>query len=81
MIPNELNITTLDNPNALDSIADDVDKDIYKEDIKAYTKENHALTRSVKIFYSLVLDQFTKIMRTKMNPNPNPNPNDKSNSV
>ena len=48
MILNELNMPTYENPEALDSMADGVDKDIYIEDVKAYAKDNHALTMSAK---------------------------------
>ena len=40
-------------------MTDDVDKYIYKEDVKAYAKDNRALTRNVKKLYSLALGQFT----------------------
>ena len=39
---------TLENLKALDSMADNVDKKIYREDVKSYTKDSHALTRSSK---------------------------------
>ena len=38
MILNELNMPTLDKPEYLDSMADDVDKYVYKEDVKSYAK-------------------------------------------
>ena len=47
-------------------MADGVDKDIYREDVKAYTKYNRALTRSAKKLYSLVLGQCTESLRAKM---------------
>ena len=47
-------------------MADGVDKDIYRENIKAYTKYNRALTRSAKKLYSLVLGQCTESLRAKM---------------
>ena len=50
----------------MDSMADVVDKDIYREDVKAYAKDNRALTRSAKKLYSLVLGQCTKSLRTEM---------------
>ena len=50
----------------MDSISDGVDKDIYKEDIKAYNKENCALTRSAKKLYSLVLGKCIESLRAKM---------------
>ena len=66
MILNELKMPTLEKPEAFESMGDDVDKDICKEDVKAYAKYNHALTRSAKNVYSLVLGQCTKSLRTKM---------------
>ena len=62
---NELKMPTLEKPKALDSMEDDVDKYVYKEDVKAYTNENRALTRSAKKLYSLVLGQCTESMRAK----------------
>ena len=38
MILNELKIPTLEKLEALDSMADDVDKDIYREDVKSQAK-------------------------------------------
>ena len=55
MMLNELKMTTLENPEALDSMLDGVEKDIYIEDFKAYSKYKRALTRSAKKLYSLVL--------------------------
>ena len=66
MILNELKIPTLENPDALDSMADELDKDIYKEYIKAYTKYIRALTRSAKKLNSLVLGQCTESLCTKI---------------
>ena len=66
MILNELKMHTLENPEALDSIVDDIDKDIYKEDVKSYANDNRALTRSAKKLYSRVLGQCTESLRTKM---------------
>ena len=66
MIFNELKMPTLDKPEALDSMTDNVDKDIYKEDVKAYTKDNRVLTRSAKKLYSLVLGKCTESLRAKM---------------
>ena len=40
MILNELKMPTLVNPEALDSMEDDVEKYIYREDVKAYAKDN-----------------------------------------
>ena len=51
MILNELKMPTLEKPEALDSMADGVDKEIYREDVKAYEKKNRALTRSAKKVY------------------------------
>ena len=55
MILSDLQMPTLEKPEALDSTADDVDKDIYRKYIKAYTKDKRALTKSAKNLYSLVL--------------------------
>ena len=52
--------------DALDSMSDDADKDIYKEDIKEYSKDNCELTRSANKLYSLVLGQCTKSLHAKM---------------
>ena len=46
MILNKFKMPTLENPKALDSMADGVEKDIYREDVKAYAKDNCVLTRS-----------------------------------
>ena len=43
-----------------------VDKDIYREDIKAYSKDNRALSRSAKKLYSLVLGKCTESPRAKI---------------
>ena len=51
MILNKLKIPTLENPEALDSMADGVDKEIYIEDVNVYAKDNRALTRSTKKLY------------------------------
>ena len=48
MIIKNLKMPTLENLKALDSMADNVDKKIYREDVKSYTKDSHALTRSAK---------------------------------
>ena len=47
-------------------MADNVDKDIYREYVKAYEKDNRELTMSAKELYSLVLSQRTDILRAKM---------------
>ena len=47
-------------------MTDNVDKDIYREDFKAYEKDNRALTRSTKKLYSLVLGQCTESLRAKI---------------
>ena len=65
MILNELKMPKLENPEALDSMADSFDKYIYKEDVKAYAKDNCALTSSAKKLYSLVLGQCTESLRAK----------------
>ena len=57
---------TLEKPEVLDSMADDVEKDIYREDVEAYTKVKHVLTKSSKKLYSLVLGQCTESLRAKM---------------
>ena len=51
MILSDLQMPTLEKPEALDSTADDVDKDIYRKYIKAYTKDKRALTKSAKKLY------------------------------
>ena len=66
MILKELKIPTLEKPVDLNSMADDVDKDIYIEDVKEYARDNCALTRSYKNLYSLVLGQCNEILRAKM---------------
>ena len=47
-------------------MTDNVDKDIYREDFKAYKKDNRALARSTKKLYSLVLGQCTESLRAKI---------------
>ena len=59
MILNELKKSTLEKLEALDSMTDDMDKDIYIEDVKSYAKDNRALIMSAKNVYSLVLVQCT----------------------
>ena len=66
MIPNNFKIPKLEKPEALDSMEDDVDEDIYREDVKSYAKDNRALIMSAKNVYSLVLGQCTEILRTKI---------------
>ena len=66
MILNKLKMPTLENPKALNSMADGVDKDIYREDIKEYAKENCALIKSAKMLYSLVLGQCTESLHAKI---------------
>ena len=66
MILNDLKMPTLEEPEALDSIADGVDKDIYRKEVKSYARENYLLTRIAKTLYSLVLGQCTDSMRAKM---------------
>ena len=51
MILGDLKMPTLVKTEALDSTADDVDKDIYRKYIKAYTKDKRALTKSAKKLY------------------------------
>ena len=63
MILSDFKMPTLENPKALDSMADKVDKDIYREDVKAYVKYKRALTKSAKKLYLLVLGQYTEILR------------------
>ena len=48
MILNKLKTTTLENPEVLDSMADGVDRDIHREYVNAYAKENRYLTRGAK---------------------------------
>ena len=57
---------TLEKPKALDSMADGIDKYIYREYVKEYEKDNCALTRSAKKLYPLILGQCTEGPRTKM---------------
>ena len=66
MILSYLKMPTFVKPEALGSMEDDVDKDVYREDVKAYVKENCALAKSAKKLYSLVLGHFTEILREKM---------------
>ena len=66
MILSDLQMPTLEKPEFLDSTVDDVEKYIYREDIKAYVKDKHALTKSAKQLYSLVLGQWIEILRAKM---------------
>ena len=61
-----MKIPTLEKPKAFDSMAGDVGKHIYKEDLKAYAKDNRVLTSSVKQLYSLVLGQCTESLRAKI---------------
>ena len=63
---NELKMPTLEKPDTLDSTADGVDKEIYKEDINPYAKDKRALTRNAKKLYSLDLGQCTESLRAKM---------------
>ena len=69
MILNELKMLTLEKPKDLDSMPDDVDKYIYKEDAKAYAKDNRELTRSSKKLYSLVLGQCIESLRANIKGN------------
>ena len=66
IIRKKLKMPTLEKPEALDSMADGMYKDIYREDIKAYAKYNCVLARSSKKLYSLALGQCTESMRAKM---------------
>ena len=66
MILNQLKIPTLDKPEAFDSMAEDTEKDIYREKIKSYAKDNHVLARTAKKVYSLVLRQCPKSLQAKM---------------
>ena len=66
MILSDLNIPILGKPKALDSMADDVDKDIYREDVKEYAKDKRAVTNSDKKIYSLILGQCTESLRVKI---------------
>ena len=59
----------MEKPDGLGRMAYDMDKDIYKEDIKSFAKDNRALTRSAKKLYTLVLGQFTESLRAKMKGN------------
>ena len=53
MILNKLKMPTLEKPEALDSIADNMDKDLYIEDVNTYVKYNLAITRSAKSYNHL----------------------------
>ena len=66
-ILSDLQMPMLEKPEALDSMAEDVGTDIYREDIKAYVKDKCALTKSAKKLYSLVLGQCTESLCVKMN--------------
>ena len=66
MILSNLKMLTLENPEALDSMIDDVEKDIYREDVKEYVKYKCALSKSSKRIYSLVLGQCTESLQAKM---------------
>ena len=66
IILSDSQMPTLEKPETLGSMTDDVDKDIYREDIKAYAKDKRALTNSAKNICSLVLGQCTEIMCAKM---------------
>ena len=57
---------TLENPKSLDSMANSVDKDIYREDVNSYAKDNCELVRSAKNLFSLVLGQCTESLYAKM---------------
>ena len=57
---------TLEKTEDLYSMAGDVNKDVYIEDVKEYARDNCALTRSYKNLYSLVLGQCNEILRAKM---------------
>ena len=67
MILNELKMSTLENPDTLDSAADDLDKDIYKGYPKEYIKDNNPLTRSAKTLYLLVLVQHINMEKKEEN--------------
>ena len=56
----------LEKPGDLDSMADGVDQEIYREDVKEYAKDNRATTRSTRKLYSIVLGQCTESLRAKM---------------
>ena len=57
---------TLEKTEDLYSMAGDVNKDVYIEDVKEYAKDKCALTKSAKNIYSLVLGQCTESLRAKM---------------
>ena len=46
-----LKILTLEKPKALDSMADDAKKDIFREDVYAYAKDKILLTKSAIKLY------------------------------
>ena len=66
MILNKFKMPILEKPEALDSMEDGVDKDIYIGDINSYENDNRALTTSVKNVYSLFLGQCTESLCAKM---------------
>ena len=66
MILSDLQLPTLEKPKALDSTAENLDKDIYREDIKAYARDKCVITNSAKNLYSLVLGQCTESLCAKM---------------
>ena len=66
IILSDSQMPTLEKPETLGSMKDDVDKDIYREDIKAYAKDKRALTNSAQNLCSLVLGQCAEILCVKM---------------
>ena len=67
MILSNLQMPTSEKPKALDSMEDDMDKYIYREDIKTFAKDKRALTKSDKNLYSLVLGHCTGSQRSQIN--------------
>ena len=57
---------TLENPKAFDSMIDNLDKEICKEEINTYTKDNHVIIISAKKLYSIGLGYCTEILWEKM---------------
>ena len=66
IILSDLQMPSFEKPEALDSTANDVDKYIYREDIKAHVKDKFDLTKSAKKIYPLVLGQCTESLRAKI---------------
>mmetsp|Transcript_20898 Transcript_20898/g.30720 ORF Transcript_20898/g.30720 Transcript_20898/m.30720 type:complete len:218 (-) Transcript_20898:420-1073(-) len=62
----KLEAITINKPTAVDSKAEHIEKDIYKEEIREYVKAKKALERATKQAYSLVWGQCSRPMREKL---------------